>query len=74
MKEGASASGAEQTESVAVRPLDSDAYISFIIPIQSLYVTVTLLTVTLFLIPQLAIKLTVKWYSLPNVDRDLTVI
>ena len=33
MKEGASVLGAELTESVAVSSLESDVYISFIIPI-----------------------------------------
>ena len=32
IKEGASALGAELTESVAVRPLESDVYVSFVIP------------------------------------------
>ena len=34
MKEGASVLGAELTESVAVSPLESDVYVSFIIPIE----------------------------------------
>ena len=33
MKEGASVLGDERTESVAVSPLESDVYVSFIIPI-----------------------------------------
>ena len=33
IKEGASVLGAELTESVAVSPLESDVYVSFIIPI-----------------------------------------
>ena len=32
MKEGASVLGAELTESVAVSPLESDVYVSFIVP------------------------------------------
>ena len=32
MKEGASVLGAEMTESVAVRPLESDFHVSYIIP------------------------------------------
>ena len=33
IKEGASVLGAELTESVSVRPLESDVYVFFIIPI-----------------------------------------
>ena len=45
MKEGASVLGAELTESVAVSPLESDVYVSFIItgyPINNLMCSVKL--------------------------------
>ena len=41
MKEGASVLGAELTESVAVSPLESDVYVSFIISIQTFLRTQT---------------------------------
>ena len=44
MKEGASVLGAELTESVAVSSLESDVYVSFIIPIVNI---VTIFTYSL---------------------------
>ena len=44
MKKGASVLGAELTESVAVSSLESDVYVSFIIPIVTFKITYLLIT------------------------------
>ena len=42
IKKGASVLGADLTESVTVRPLESDVYVSFIIPIRARTLLLTL--------------------------------